>query len=149
MQDTDKYLIAYVDGSYDPSQKRYAYACLFLTEDGEETLAGSGNDPEVVEMRNVTGEMIASMQAVRWAIRQGYETLEIRYDYEGIEKWVTGAWKAKKEYTRKYAEYMRACQSKLKLVFHKVRAHSGDKLNEKVDLLAKQELGKEKRQEKR
>ena len=36
------------------------------------------------------------MYAVQWAIKNGYHNLELRYDYEGIEKWAQGEWKAKK-----------------------------------------------------
>ncbi|MBR2765724.1 MAG: ribonuclease H family protein [Blautia sp.] len=134
---TDNDLIAYVDGSYDHSLRRYGYGCVLLTPDGEKILSGSGNDPGSLPLRNVAGEMLGAMHAVQWAIREGYTSLEIRYDYEGIEKWVTGKYRAMNERTQQYAAYMRGCASKIRLSFKKVRAHSGDTLNDKADQAAR------------
>ena len=90
-------LIAYVDGSYEHSLLKYAFGCVFLLPDGTIYVEnGSGNNPDSAKLRNVTGEMLGSMFAVRWAIKNGFSKLEIRYDYEGVEKWVTGAWKVRR-----------------------------------------------------
>ena len=134
---TEDDLIAYVDGSYDHSLRRYGYGCVLLTPDGEKILSGSGNDPDSLPLRNVAGEMLGAMHAVQWAIREGYTSLEIRYDYEGIEKWVTGQYRALNERTRQYAAYMRGCAAKIRLSFKKVRAHSGDALNDMADQAAR------------
>ena len=84
--------------------------------------------------------MLGAMTAVRWAIKNGYDNLELRYDYEGIEKWATGVWKAKNTLTQKYAEYMQRQQNHIKISFRKVKAHSGDYYNEEADKLAKEAL---------
>jgi ribonuclease HI len=84
-------VIAYVDGSFEKSIGRYAFGCVILTPDGEEfRKSGSGCDPEGVKIRNVAGEMLGAMNAVQWAKEHEYPAVEIRYDYEGVEKWVTG-----------------------------------------------------------
>ena len=44
---------------------------------------------------------LGAMYAVRFALNSGFTVIEIRYDYEGIEKWVTGAWKSKNDLTKK------------------------------------------------
>ncbi len=134
---TEDDLIAYVDGSYDHSLRKYGYGCVLLTPEGEKILSGSGNDPVSLPLRNVAGEMLGAMHAVQWAIREGYTSLEIRYDYEGIEKWVTGQYRAMNERTRQYAAYMRGCASKIRLSFKKVKAHSGDTLNDMADEAAR------------
>ena len=36
-----------------------------------------------------------------------YDVLELFYDYEGIEKWVTGEWRAKNPLTQTYRDFMR------------------------------------------
>lgn len=46
-------------------------------------------------IRNVAGEMHGAMYAVQWAFENGYSSVVIHYDYEGIEKWATGVWSAK------------------------------------------------------
>ena len=134
-------LIAYVDGSYEHSILKYAFGCVFLLPDKRIlTEKGSGNNPESAKLRNVTGEMLGAMFAVKWAIKNGFHKIEIRYDYEGIEKWVTGAWKSKTELTQKYAEAMRSWRGKIELSFTKVVAHSNVYFNEMADELAKEAL---------
>lgn len=137
-------VVAYVDGSYEHSLLTYAYGCVYLLPGGEiKTESGSGQNPETATIRNVAGEMIGAMTAVRWAIKNGYQSIEICYDYEGIEKWATGAWKAKMELTQKYAAYMREKAQKIGITFMKVAAHTGDTYNEQADSLAKEALVKE------
>lgn len=134
-------LIAYVDGSFDAAIGKYAFGCVILTPDGDIIKeSGNGDNPESLAIRNVAGEMLGAMTAVRWAIKNGYDNLELRYDYEGIEKWATGAWKAKNTLTQKYAEYMQRQQNHIKISFGKVKAHSGDYYNEEADKLAKEAL---------
>lgn len=134
-------LIAYVDGSFDAAIGKYAFGCVILTPDGDIIKeSGNGDNPESLAIRNVAGEMLGAMTAVRWAIKNGYDNLELRYDYEGIEKWATGVWKAKNTLTQKYAEYMQRQQNHIKISFRKVKAHSGDYYNEEADKLAKEAL---------
>lgn len=134
-------LITYVDGSYEHSLLKYAFGCVFLMPDGTIYVEnGSGNNPESAKLRNVTGEMLGSMFAVRWAIKNGFKSVEIRYDYEGVEKWVIGAWKSKTELTQKYAEAMRRWSAQIQISFTKVAAHSNVYFNEMADKLAKQAL---------
>lgn len=134
-------LLAYVDGSFDVAIGKYAFGCVILTPDGEIIReSGNGDNPEALAIRNVAGEMLGAMTAVRWAIKHGYDTIELRYDYEGIEKWATGAWKAKNALTQKYAEYMQRQKRYIKISFQKVKAHSGDYYNEEADKLAKEAL---------
>lgn len=134
-------LIAYVDGSFDAAIGKYAFGCVILTPDGDIIKeSGNGDNLESLAIRNVAGEMLGAMTAVRWAIQNGYDNLELRYDYEGIEKWATGVWKAKNTLTQKYAEYMQRQQNHIKISFRKVKAHSGDYYNEEADKLAKEAL---------
>ncbi len=134
-------LVTYVDGSYEHSLLKYAFGCVFLLPDRRIlTEKGSGNNPESAKLRNVTGEMLGAMFAVKWAMKNGFRKIEIRYDYEGVEKWVTGAWKSKTELTRKYAEAMRNWSAKINISFTKVAAHTNVYYNEMADRLAKEAL---------
>lgn len=132
---------AYVDGSFNPALQKYAYGLVCFHPDGtEEEYCGSGDSPEALSQRNVAGEMIAAMLAVKWAMVNGYTELEIFYDYVGIEAWVTGAWKAKTELTVKYRDAMNGWRSKIEIAFTKVPAHTGNEQNERADRLAKHGL---------
>lgn len=143
-------VIAYVDGSYEHSLLTYAYGCVYLLPNGEiQTESGSGQNPEVATIRNVAGEMIGAMTAIRWAMKNGYQSIEICYDYEGIEKWATGVWKAKNELTQKYAAYMREKQQRISVTFTKIAAHTGDTYNEQADALAKEAITKANEEEER
>ena len=131
-------LLAYVDGSYDHSLKKYAFGCVFILPDGRvRTRYGNGDNAQSLQQRNVTGEMLGAMYAVRTAMVSGFSRIEIRYDYEGIEKWVTGAWRSRTELTRKYADSMRRWGESIAIDFTKVAAHSNVYYNEMADMTAK------------
>lgn len=136
-------LLVYVDGSFEASIGKYAFGCVFITPYhciyGE---YGSGDNEQSLQHRNVTGEMLGAMYAVKTAMMNGYRKVEIRYDYEGIEKWVTGAWRAKAELTQKYTQAMREWGRSIEIRFTKVAAHTNVYYNEKADKLAKAGLEK-------
>lgn len=141
MGDSQGGLVAYVDGSYEHSVKRYAFGCVFILPDDTVYVEnGSGSNPDTAQLRNVSGEMLGAMFAVRWAIRNGFSRIELRYDYEGIEKWVTGEWKSKTELTQKYAAAMRRWMESIQMRFTKVAAHTNVYYNELADRLAKDGL---------
>jgi len=131
-------VIAYVDGSYQDALKKYGFGCIFILPDGRiYTEYGNGDNPDSLKQRNVSGEMLGAMYAVRFALNSGFTAIEIRYDYEGIEKWVTGAWKSKNDLTKKYAQTMLGWGQKIQIRFTKVPAHSKVKYNELADETAK------------
>jgi len=134
-------LLTYVDGSYDDSLKKYAFGCVFILDnDRIYTECGNGDNPQSLQHRNVTGEMLGAMYAVKVAMLEGYKAIEIRYDYEGIEKWVTGVWRSKTELTQKYTASMREWQKRIRIKFTKVAAHTNVKYNELADKTAKKGL---------
>lgn len=133
--------VAYVDGSFDKAIGRYSFGCVILTPEGKTFReSGNGDNPESAALRNVTGEMLGAMFAVQWAMKNGYSSIEIRYDYAGIEKWVTKEWRAKTSLTQKYADYMERCARKVSISFQKIAAHTGNYYNEEADKLAKKAL---------
>lgn len=141
---TEGKLLAYVDGSYEDSLKKYAFGCVFLPANGRiYTQCGSGDNAQSLQHRNVTGEMLGAMYAVKTAMYNGYEEIELCYDYEGIEKWVTGAWRARTELTQKYAAAMREWEKSIRICFTKVAAHTNVRYNELADRTAKAGLTEE------
>lgn len=135
-----KCLIAYVDGSY--LHHEYAFGCV-LIDDGSivQELYGKDNEPDLVGMRNVAGELLGAETAVRYALANDYQCIEIHYDYEGIEKWATDQWKANKIGTQRYQKFMYEAAHKILIQFVKVKAHTGVAHNERADALAKKALG--------
>ena len=134
-------ITAYVDGSYNVATKEYSYGAVIFAGDKKECFSEKFNDPELATMRNVAGELEGSMKAMRYAVEAGAKELDIFYDYEGIEKWCTGAWKTNKDGTKAYKAFYEQISQKVKVNFHKVKGHSGDRYNDEADVLAKAALG--------
>ncbi len=134
-------LTAYVDGSYEHALRRYSYGCVFLLPDGNVIRdCGSGTHPEAAALRNVTGELLGAAAAVKFALLNGYQSLRICYDYQGIELWATDGWKANKDLTRAYRNFMQKHMEHLQISFQKIAAHTGVEWNEEADRLAKSAL---------
>lgn len=133
---------AYVDGSYEHCIKEYGSGVVIL-KDGNilKTYSIKGNDEFLVTMRNVAGEIEAAKLAMNYCLEENIENLILYFDYEGIEKWCTGAWKTNKSGTIEYKAFYDKVKEKLNVKFVKVKAHSGDKYNEEADKLAKKAIG--------
>ena len=141
MQIDEDTLVAYVDGSYDHSQKRFSYGMVLMHDGIERYFAYPYEDKELATMRNVAGEIKGSEAAMRFAKKNGYKKLAIHYDYEGIQKWCTGEWAAKKEGTQAYQRIYEEMKQYVQIKFVKVKGHSNDKYNDYADMLAKSALG--------
>lgn len=139
-QDHEK-AIAYVDGSYHNQTKEYSFGAVFLYMGEDEEFSEKGSDQSLADMRNVAGEILGAQRMMELCVNKGIKELDLYYDYEGIEKWCTGAWQAKKPGTIAYRNAYESMKPKLKVNFHKVAAHTGVELNERVDRLAKKALG--------
>lgn len=134
-------VIAYVDGSFDEKIGKYAFGCIMILPSGEIVReSGNGDNPESITLRNVTGEMLGAMFAVKWCIENRYSSVKICYDYSGIEMWAVGQWKAKTNLTKKYADFMKDNSKNIEITFQKIEAHTGNKYNEEADRLAKTAL---------
>ena len=115
----------------------------FLRYDGKEIIIqGNGNDKDMAAMRNVAGEIIGSLKAMDMASSHGLKSLDVYYDYQGIESWANGDWKAKNPFTQAYVNAVNEYRANgLDLNFIKVDGHTGVEGNEKADKLAKQAVG--------
>lgn len=134
-------LVAYVDGSYDQSTKRFSYGMVILENGEEKTFNKSFSNTNLASMRNVAGEIMGARAAMEYAIANNKKRLVIYHDYEGIAKWPLGIWKTNKEGTIAYKAYFDEAKTKVSIRFQKVTGHSGDKYNDYADKLAKQALG--------
>ena len=130
----------WVDGSCFPQSDdslRIGWGVL-VKQDGEEVYRAKGNDipPEAVAHRNVAGEIFGILKALEWCQAQGIAEVTLYFDYQGLESWATGAWRAKFPFTQYYARTVKA--SNITIHWIKVKAHSGNPENEIVDQLAKE-----------
>lgn len=140
----DDEVIAFVDGSYDVTEEKSAFGAVIISSGGNKDILYKAFTKKLgqdfISLRNVAAELEGVKEAVNWAITYKKKKLTIFYDYEGIEKWAIGEWKAKKDLTKKYVSFIQEKKNYIDLEFVKVLAHSGIRLNEKADRLAKDAL---------
>ena len=133
--------VSFVDGSFDVATGRYACGAVILYDGNVTEISESFYDEEMSTMRNVAGEIAGSMHAMQFCLDHGITSIDIYFDYEGIEKWALGLWKTNKEGTIAYKRYYDSICDRLDVHFHKVKGHSGNPGNDKADELAKAALG--------
>lgn len=133
-------ITAYIDGSYNDKQRYYSFASIIFDRNKKLKFAAAENDLEILDQRNVAGEIKAAIQVIEYALSRNAKSIEIFYDYAGIEKWAKNEWKAKNSFTQGYVEFIQRVSPEIKIVFSKVKSHSGNKYNDEVDLLAKEVL---------
>ena len=136
------FIAAFCDGSFSADKKRYSYGVLIIGKNIKPVaLRGYGDDPECVEARNVAGEVLGALAAMDWAVRHGYKRLVLHHDYEGIAAWAQGRWAVNSPSAKMYKEnYNTLFRDVLSVSFKKVKGHSGNKFNDRADLLAKSAL---------
>lgn len=146
MDGDPRHAIAFVDGSYNADTGYWGYGVVFLTADDKDrnrVVEFSGSGLKHNSARNITGELRATMEAVREALKRGCTRLTIYHDYMGISMWATGGWKAKSEVAQKYADWMSDAMKNqtIGIQFIKVDGHTDVELNERADVLAKRGCG--------
>ena len=137
---SDSQIAIWVDGSCFPQADgslRIGWG-LLVKQDNEEVYRAKGNDipPEAHRHRNVAGEIFGILKALEWCQAQGITEVSLNFDYQGLESWATGVWRAKFPFTQHYSRTVKA--SNITIHWIKVKAHSGNPENEIVDQLAKE-----------
>lgn len=140
----------YVDGSYDVNTKIFGAGYIMqIKEDANPIVykeAHNGKDKKWkswAKMRNVAGEVTASMRAIEKAISEGVKELKIYYDYTGIAAWAKKEWQAKNKCTQYYVQFIDDNIKKIDITFVKVKSHSGVEFNDIADKLAKDAVSEE------
>ncbi len=133
--------VFYVDGSYNIETKEYSFGCVMIKSGEMFAFSHKYNNEDAASMRNVAGEIAGASFAMKYGVQLGLKKILIVYDYEGIEKWARGMWKANLKHTREYTLLYRKLSEQITVEFMKVKGHSGDVYNDMADKLAKNELG--------
>jgi len=130
-------IIAYIDGSYDKRTGAVGSGGIIFYQNQEIPFSFGTKEPQYAEFWNVSGELLAAMYVMRFALEKGVTSCALYYDYMGIEMWATGAWKRNNTLTKSYAAFAQNIMKSVALQFYKVAAHTGNTYNEMADQLAK------------
>lgn len=137
-------VIAFVDGSYSSTDEKSGFGVIIIDNKGVQTPLYKAFtkqlNEEFIKLRNVAAELEGVKEAVKWALAYSKTRIKIYYDYEGIGKWVDGSWKANKDITKQYVNFIKEKSALVSIEFCKVPAHSGIEYNEMADKLAKNSL---------
>ena len=128
---------AFIDGSFDKRKGVVGSGGVILLDTEEVEFSLSSIEPNHVAYWNVSGELLAALHVVDYALDHGYASCSLYYDYMGIEMWATGRWNTNNPLTTNYAKRMKEASKQLRIDFHKVKAHSGIAYNDRADTLAK------------
>ncbi len=123
---------AYVDGSYINSNTGYGAVILKL---GIPIKKISGHVDASDGLRQVTGELQAVQEVLKYCQENNIQEIALFYDYTGIKEWAEDTWKANNDVTKAYKAFMK--KNSVKVQWFKVKAHSGNMFNEMADMLAK------------
>ena len=128
---------AFIDGSFDKRKGVVGSGGVILIGTEEVEFSLFSIEPNHVAYWNVSGELLAALHVVDYALDHGYTSCSLYYDYMGIEMWATGRWNTNNPLTTNYAKRMKEASKQLRIDFHKVKAHSGIAYNDRADALAK------------
>lgn len=149
-----KFLKVYTDGACSGNPGPGGYAAIIIDGTGVEQVL-SGSEKATTNNRMEMFAMIESLKAVRKLIEGEKEYhidyfVDSQYLLKGINEWLEG-WKKKnwKSSTghiknRELWEEIDELIQGLKINWHWVKGHAGNKYNEKVDQIAVKEVEKEK-----
>ena len=127
-------LTAYVDGSY--LNGTTAYGVVLLKDNQVVKELNGILEAKDAIYHQIGGELKAALVAMKWALANGYQALTICYDYAGVKKFATNEWQAENELALFYQKETKSLGLDIKWV--KIAAHTGDKWNERADILAKE-----------
>ena len=137
---------AYIDGSFDRTSGIYSSGVVIVDGDEKYEYKHAGNREDYAQLHNVAGELEAAKFVMWYAVDKKIKEITLFYDYQGIEAWAVGDWKANLPYTQDYVKFYNKVKTAVKVNFVKVKAHTGIELNEVVDKLAKEAIEQFKRE---
>jgi ribonuclease HI len=127
----------WVDGACLQDSGKLRFGWAYIIRRGQAILhqiSGPTIPHDAVSHRNVAAEIQAVLQGLQHCLEFNYTPVTVCYDYEGLEAWATGRWKAKTPFTIAYQQRIRSLP--FTITWKKIPAHTGVPMNELVDSLA-------------
>lgn len=131
--------VAFVDGAFNSKDKKVGYGWIIKKNNSIiiENNNGCLENPEEIDLKNIAGELYATIEAVDRAIELNLKKIVIVYDYYGIYKYYSGEWMSENAYIKSYVIRMRQFAKLIDIQFFKVASHTGIVGNDDADRLAK------------
>ena len=132
----------YVDGSYNISTEKYSYGLVAVKDNVIQYIEnGASKDNSSKNIRQIAGELEATIRGVEYALNQKEKKVVIFHDYAGIAHHATGFWERKEQSSVDYYNKMQSLiNSGIEVIFVKVDSHTGDLYNEIADEKCKEAL---------
>lgn len=132
----------FVDGSFNSETEFYSYGFVVLKNGIVEYIeSAKSEDKSKKELRQVAGELDATMKSVEYALSKNEKVVAIHFDYNGIACHCTGEWDRKDASSKLYYEKMQTyMKNGIEILFVKLESHTGEIWNEMADEKCKEEL---------
>lgn len=136
---SNKAMVAYVDGSSSQKTKDLGVGVVYEVA-GDSTkheVCFYGDDSLIIEYANAASEVYSAVFAIEKARVLGLDELHIFHDHQGLASWAKGLWNCNNILTKAYKHYYdNVVEDGMRVVFHKVKGHTGNTFNEIADKLA-------------
>lgn len=112
---------AYVKGIFSATKKSYAWrVAVYCHGKLRASLCGCGKAHLETNLKHIEGEIVATKEAVDWAIGRVQE-LVICYEFNGIEKWIVDRWHTNNAISTDYVKYIDEKMKLIDIKFKKVK----------------------------
>lgn len=128
----------YVDGSWTSKTPKYSGWGYAIVD--KDTILHQDYGKVECLSRQIDGELYATIMGLEKVKNLNLKSIELVYDYIGIQKWAQSEWKAKSQIAIDYVDRLSDYKN-INIKFTKVKSHTGEcKWNDYVDNLAKKGL---------
>lgn len=133
--------VAYVDGS--ARNNKIGWASITYDKAGNviHEAVGKCKGKYARPLRNVAGELTATLNVLDDAVRKKIKRICIVFDYYGIQKYALGAWLPRDPFTKEYVVKFKRYNAEVDVEFFKIASHTGLPGNELADQRAKAVIG--------
>lgn len=121
---------AFVDGSYIAGITSYG-TVIYLGNEIKAEISGTVSN---TQFRQFGGELKSVIETIKWCQNNNVKKIRINYDYQGIEKFASGEWKAKNVLSKEYVNFI--LKTKIGIEWRHIKSHTGNPKNDRANSLA-------------
>lgn len=149
--------VAFVDGSFNRALKRYGSGVVFYlppplppysnvnnqhnNKPIKHAWATSGSHPAFVPCHSAAGELLAVLEAVRFAKQHDHPQLTIVTDFRVAHTFITSESKPRSEVSKFYIQEFHRLSPHVRTTFEFVKSHTDIPQHDKADRLARRAAG--------